>query len=109
MVLTVLFCGVSTEATCQLLRIGASQPEAHHESARLCFFYRPKLAFFSLVFILNLINATKQPFQQQKQGGSKKQANFIMLARSIAIKYRAFPPALPLGTAASALFLLGAP
>ena len=51
----------------------------------------------------------KQPFQQQKQGGSEKQANFIMLARSIAIKYRAFPPALPLGTAASALFLLGAP
>ena len=55
MVLTVLFCGVSTEATCQLLRIGASQPEAHHESARLCFFYRPKLTFFSLVFILNLM------------------------------------------------------
>jgi hypothetical protein len=54
-VLTVLFCGVSTEATCQLLRIGASQPEAHHESARLCFFYRPKLKFFSLVFILNLM------------------------------------------------------
>ena len=51
----------------------------------------------------------KQPFQQQKQGGSEKQASFIMLARSIAIKYRAFPPALPLGTAASALFLLGAP
>ena len=55
MVLTVLFCGVSTEATFQLLRIGASQPEAHHESARLCFFYRPKLKFFSLVFILNLM------------------------------------------------------
>ena len=55
MVLTVLFCGVSTEATCQLLRIGASQPEAHHESARLCFFHRPKLTFFSLVFILNLM------------------------------------------------------
>ena len=55
MVLTVLFCGVSTEATCQLLRIGASQPEAHHESARLCFFYRPKLTSFSLVFILNLM------------------------------------------------------
>jgi hypothetical protein len=54
-VLTVLFCGVSTEATFQLLRIGASQPEAHHESARLCFFYRPKLKFFSLVFILNLM------------------------------------------------------
>ena len=108
MVLTVLFCGVSTEATFQLLGIGASQPEAHHEGARLWFFYRPKLKFFSLV-IYSQFNATKQPFQQQKQGGSEKQASFIMLARSIAIKYRAFPPALPLGTAASALFLLGAP
>ena len=46
-------CALTT--TCQLLRIGASQPEAHHESARLCFFYRPKLKFFSLVFILNLM------------------------------------------------------
>ena len=48
-VLTVLFCGVLTKEPCPLLRIGTSQPEAHHGSARLCFFYRPKLAFFSPV------------------------------------------------------------
>ena len=50
-VLTVLlFCGVSTEASFPLLRIGTSQPQAHQASARLCFFYRPKVAFFSPVY-----------------------------------------------------------
>ena len=108
MALTVLFCGVSTEAPFPLLRMGTSQPEAHQGSARLCFFYRPEVAFFSPVY--SQFNAIKTYILiTTKQRGFEKQANFIMLARSIAKKYRDFPPALPLGTAASALLLLGAP
>jgi hypothetical protein len=65
-VLTLLFCEVSTEAPCPLLRIGTSHPEAHHETARLCFLYRPELMFFRWFYFQ--FNAIKTAILTTKAG-----------------------------------------
>ena len=55
MVLTVLFCVVLPGAPRPLLRIGTFQPAAHHEGARVCFFYRPKVVFcFAVLFAFKI-------------------------------------------------------
>ena len=55
MVLAILFCVVLPGAPRPLLRIGTSQPAAHHGGARVCFFYRPKVMFcFAVLFAFKI-------------------------------------------------------
>ena len=51
MVLTALFCGGLPWEPTPLLRIGTPQQAAHRGSARVCFFYRPRVMFcFAVLF-----------------------------------------------------------
>ena len=60
MVLAVLFCVVLPGAPRPLLRIGTFQPAAHHEGARVCFFYRPKVVFcFAVLFAFKMQSKRK--------------------------------------------------